>query len=1003
MTTKDALLPRIPVSTYRLQFGPAFTFLDAMKIVPYLNGLGITDIYASPCFKARKGSTHGYDVIDPNTLNPELGGEKAFNRLTAILKEHGMGLILDIVPNHMCVESEENLWWMDVLENGPSSAYADFFDIDWHPIKKELENRVLIPVLGDQYGTVLENGELSLVFEKGAFFVRYHDYKFPILPETYADILQQGADAARSKVSSGDPNMVELLSIITALGCLPAYTEKGEERLIERHREKEIIKGRLKRLYRGSPAVRSIIDEDISSLNGTKGNSQTFDLLDTLLSKQVWRLSHWRVATDEINYRRFFDINSLAAIRMEDPSVFQKTHDLVSRLVGEGKVTGLRVDHPDGLYNPAEYFRRLQRECFFRVRFAALARTRDKTASLDKALLLAEVRKEYEEGASSDPQFKPFYIIGEKILTKGEYVPEGWPIFSTIGYAFLNPLNGIFVDIERSKAFDQIYNGFIRSKPDYQDLVYEKKKLIMLALMSGEINTLAHYLDLISERSRYTRDFTRNSLKTAIMETIACFPVYRTYITPLVVNERDLRYIEQAITKAKGRNPALSATIFDFLQRVLQLHYPEKFCETDKTEWVDFVMRFQQVTSPVMAKGLEDTVFYVYNRLVSLNEVGGNPERFGTTLEAFHGKNIETAKSSPCSQITTSTHDTKRSEDARARLNVLSEVPDEWRSRLIRWSKFNKRKKPLVNGRMVPDRNEEYLLYQTLLGIWPFHPPADHEHEAFKTRIKNYMLKAVKEAKINSSWISPDSAYEEALSGFVDTILSRSAANLFMQDFNAFQTRISYFGIFNSLSQTLLKIISPGVPDFYQGTELWDFSLVDPDNRGPVDFKMRKKKLKKVMKGTALERDGLKNFAKALLRKPQDDDIKLYVTFMSLKCRNENRDLFKHGLYIPLTIEGSAKESVCAFVRILGEQAVLAAVPRFLTRLLKGIGEMPFGRRAWADTAILIPGEIPPGGYRNIFTGDLVEENKQNGKRGLLLSDVFANFPVALLRKQTLR
>jgi (1->4)-alpha-D-glucan 1-alpha-D-glucosylmutase len=1000
MSIADAYLPRIPVSTYRLQFNPSFTFLDAMKLVAYLNDLGITDIYASPCFKARKGSTHGYDITDPNTLNPELGGDKDFNGLATELKKYGMGFILDIVPNHMCIEDKDNLWWMDVLENGPCSSYANFFDIDWHPVKPELENKLLIPVLGDQYGSVLENQELNLVFEQGAFFVYYYEYKFPALPETYIDILNHVIETGRSTLPPEDPHLTELLSIVTALRALPPYTEKEEARIVERRREKEIIKARLNELCNQSMTTRHIIDETIRLFNGTKGDPGSFNLLDKLLGRQVWRLSHWRVATDEINYRKFFDINGLAAIRIEDHMVFQKTHELVFKLVEEGKVAGLRVDHPDGLYNPPEYFKRLQRECYTRVRFAKLSRDRNGSISDDQAFLRSGILKEFDEAASSDLQYKPFYIIGEKILTKSEHMPEDWSIYSTIGYAFLNPLNGIFVDTENSKAFDVLYSRFIGDKTNYQDLLYEKKKLIMLALMSGEINALGHFLNEISEKNRHTRDFTLNNLRAAIMDVIACFPIYRTYLTPEAVNERDLRYIDQAVAKAKGQNPALSATVFDFLQRVLQLNYPEDLNETDRAEWGDFMMKFQQTTGPIMAKGVEDTVFYVYNRLVSLNEVGGNPERFGTTLDAFHGKNIETAKSSPYSQIATSTHDTKRSEDARARLNVLSEMPDEWRNRLVRWSRLNKKKKPVVNGRIIPDRNEEYLLYQTLICVWPFYPQSDPDYETLEARIKAYMLKAVKEAKVNSSWISPDLGYEEGLAGFVEDILSRSTANHFIKDFIVFQEKISYFGFFNALSQTLLKVTSPGVPDFYQGTEMWDFSLVDPDNRRPVDFNARIKMLKRIRKGAASRNDGLRKFAQGLLQQWQDGAIKLYVIFMSLRYRNQNQGLFKNGLYLPIVTEGSAKENVCAFARTINDKAVMVAAPRFFTHLIKDINEMPLGRAIWTDTAIIIPDEIPGGIFRNILTDEIVDETVENGKRRLLLGDIFASFPLALLERQ---
>jgi (1->4)-alpha-D-glucan 1-alpha-D-glucosylmutase len=999
MDGDDLPLPRIPVSTYRLQFNNRFTFSHAIKIVPYLEELGVSDIYASPYFKAGKGSNCGYDVVDPTRLNPEIGTEEAYERFTGELRKRKMGQILDVVPNHLHVGGGDNAWWLDVLENGPGSSYATFFDIDWHPVKRELDNKVLIPILGEQYGTVLERQELKLVFDKGSFFLSYYDHRLPILPETYAGILGHRMEKLEMLLPEDHASRRELLSVMTALGCLPSYTEIDGARVAERSREKEIIKSRLHRLYKESRVVREFIDENIRIFNGVRDEPHSFDLLDDLLGRQAWRLSHWRVATEEINYRRFFDINSLAAIRMEEPAVFQKVHELLLRLVREGKVTGLRVDHPDGLYNPVEYFKRLQRECFLRVRLSREERARRRKPS-DEGDPESEILKEYAEMMASDPQFKPFYIVGEKILSKGEKLPEDWPIFSSIGYVFLNPVNGIFVDTANGKAFDRVYERFIRSRVSYSDLAYEKKRLIMLASMSGEINMLARYLNRLSERNRHTRDFTLNSLRTAIMEVIACYPVYRTYITRDGVNERDRRYVEQAVSRAKRKNPALSEAVFDFLKNVLLLGHTESSEETDETEWVDFVMRLQQVTGPVMAKGVEDTVFYVYNRLLSLNEVGGNPEAFGTTLDAFHAQNIETARSRPHALITTSTHDTKRSEDVRARINVLSEIPEEWRRYLTRWSRMNRRKKSMVDGRMAPDRNEEYLLYQTLLGVWPAGPMTDGEYRALRGRLRDYMVKAVREAKVNSSWINPDAPYEQALLKFIEAILSRSASSLFMEDFAVFQKKVAYFGMFNALSQTVLKITSPGVPDFYQGTETWDFSLVDPDNRRPVNFNLRRQMLRRLKERITRSGGARRTFLRGLVKTWEDGAIKLYVTLTALNYRREHRLLFDDGGYVPIGAEGSLKENVCAFARLAEDKAALVVVPRFLTRSLKGVKEMPFGDHVWKDTLITVPDGIPGDTFRNVFTGEVVTEVEREGKKRLLLGRVFASFPVALLERQ---
>jgi (1->4)-alpha-D-glucan 1-alpha-D-glucosylmutase len=993
---------RIPVSTYRLQLNHLFKFSDATSLVAYLHEVGISDVYASPYFKAKKGSLHGYDLLDHSKFNPEIGTEKEYDEWIDELKKYGMGQVLDIVPNHMSITEDENSWWMDVLENGPSSAYANFFDIDWKPVKHELENKVLLPVLGDQYGRVLENQELRLTFEEGAFFILYYDRKFPVAPITYKKILGFRRDELERQLGSDHLDLQELLSILTALEHLPPPTEKSREKIMERRREKEIIKRRLWDLYHKSGEMRSFIEENLKIFNGDPEDPRSFDLLDDLLNDQVYRLSHWRVATEEINYRRFFDINELAAIRMEHPHVFNEAHRLILRLIREGKVTGLRVDHPDGLYDPAEYFYHLQKGCFIQFCLREAFSSSPVGSRLDESDLEEAFSHLYDEEIAKQPSASfrmPLYIVGEKILIKSERMPENWPIFSTTGYVFLNSVNGIFIEMENGKSFEDIYSRFIKSKVNYQDLVYEKKKLIMQTSMPSEINMLGHTLNRISEKNRNTRDFTLNNLTTAIIEVIANFPVYRTYLTYEGVNERDQRYIEAAVSRAKRKNPALSATVFDFLEDVLLLRYPEAFKESDRMEWLDFVMRFQQITGPVMAKGLEDTAFYVYNRFVSLNEVGGYPERFGTPLETFHGQNIERTKFWPCAMIATATHDTKRSEDVRARLNVLSEIPHEWRESVIRWSRMNRRKKSVMDGQWVPDRNEEYLLYQTLVGVWPLSTMSEREHEIFRKRIKDYMLKAVREAKVNTSWISPNLPYEENLMKFIDVILSPSPHNYFLMDIENVQKKVSAFGMLNSLSQTLLKIACPGIPDFYQGTEIWDFSLVDPDNRKPVDFDRRRKLMAELKKKMELAGENLKEFARDLVREWRDGSVKLYVTFKALHFRRENRSLFQEGTYIPLLGSGDLKEHLCAFARLWEEKAVLVVVPRFLTRLLTPSDEMPFGESVWGDANALIPDEISGETFRNIFTGETLHRFTKNGEGALPLREVFSNFPVAMLEK----
>jgi (1->4)-alpha-D-glucan 1-alpha-D-glucosylmutase len=984
----DRPLPHLPCSTYRLQFNSQFTFRDATRIIAYLHDLGITDIYASPYFAAKPGSLHGYDIVDHTRLNPEIGTENEYNAMVAELHRHGLGQILDIVPNHMCVDSSENRWWMEVLENGPGSPYAKYFDIDWAPIKKELRNKVLIPVLGDQYGNVLEGQQLRLSFEEGAFFVYYYEHKFPLRPQTYVSILGHRLQDLQSLLAAESPDIAEYLSIMTALGHLPPYTETDPARIEERYREKEVIKRRFAALVSSSSVVREHVEENVRLFNGTKGEAKSFDLLDGLMNQQIYRLSHWRVATEEINYRRFFDINGLAAIRMEHYDVFQAAHQLIFRLIGDGSVTGLRIDHPDGLFNPVEYFHRLQRACYIRQMIGPVGTTPE------KELDLAE---RYDEAVLADPAYRPFYIVGEKILTKSERMPEDWPIFSTTGYVFLNSVNGIFIDGANAKAFDVLYEKFIKAMVNVQDVIYEKKKLVMLVAMSSEVNTLGHYLNDISEKNRHTRDFTLYSLRSALVEVIACFPVYRTYTNTWVVNDRDHQVIELAASKAKRKNPAISDFIFDFLKDVLLLKFPREFGDGDKAAWLDFVMRFQQITGPVTAKGVEDTAFYVCNRLTSLNEVGGMPERFGTPLETFHGQNIERIKFWPHALIATSTHDTKRSEDVRARINVLSEIPREWGERTRGWARMNKKKKGAVDGSEAPDRNEEYLLYQTLIGAWPVGPTEGSAYDAFIQRIKEYMLKASREAKVNTSWINPSMEYEDAIRAFIDAVMRPSPENRFLGDFLPFQQMVSHYGMFNSLSQALLKICSPGVPDFYQGTELWDFSLVDPDNRRPVDYEKRITILAD-LKQQEMETTGV-DLAWELSLAKEDGRIKLYLVHTALNYRRANRALFEQGEYLPLEAEGMKTGHVCAFARKASKACIVTVVPRFLTRVISGGGSVPFGKAVWEDTRLTLPMGEPGMQFRNVFTGEIVTAGSQGDKTSLLLADVFACFPAAMLER----
>jgi (1->4)-alpha-D-glucan 1-alpha-D-glucosylmutase len=959
----------IPTATYRLQFNRAFRFTDAKAIVPYLRDLGISDCYASPLLKTPAGSDNGYDVCDHSQLNPVLGSEDDFEAFTSTLSKHGLGLILDIVPNHMGIGEPCNAWWMDVLENGPSSSYAYYFDIDWHPVNPRLENKVLFPILEDQYGNVLEDGKLRLAYEDGAFFICYYETKLPLAPRSYSSILEHRLDRLTESLGKDNESLQELQSILTAISYLPVRTESEPEKLEERNREKEIIKRRIAALVQASPPVRGAIDAVLGEFNGTVGEPESFNLLDRLIEAQPYRLAFWRVAGEEINYRRFFDINELAAIRMELPEVFQATHQLVLRFLAEGKAAGLRVDHPDGLWDPAAYFRQLQQN------YALL---HDPTVNPNRM---------------QAPPW-PLYVVAEKILSKGESLPDDWAVYGTTGYDFLNAVNGIFVESGNSDALDRIYRDFIGRKIDFHNLINSTKKMIMLISLASEINSLGHQLDGISERNRHYRDFTLNSLTFAIREVIACLSVYRTYnnATTGAVSERDQKYIAAAVEEAKKRNPRTARALFDFIQDTLLLRNLHHFRAEDRPQVIDFVMEFQQLTGPVMAKAVEDTAFYAYNRLTSLNEVGGDPEQFGLSLEAFHSQNTDRQRHWPHSMLTTSTHDTKRSEDVRARINVLSEIPTQWGAALERWSRLNAEKKSPVDGELAPDRNDEYLFYQTLVGAWPAESFSPQEFADFRERIGTYMLKAVKEAKVHTSWVNPNEAYNHAVRKFVNEVLVGDPKNSFLSDFMYFHRRVAYSGMLSSLAQTVLKIVSPGVPDFYQGTELWDFSLVDPDNRRPVDFGKRMKLLEGLKQR---EKENRSSLIQDLLTGWVDGKIKLYVTYRSLSFRRSHRSLFEAGSYLPIDASDGTRDHICAFARQQGENWALVAVPRLITELVRA-ERPPLGEGTWGLGALVLP-ENAPEGWINILSGDELRTIPSKPGKLLPLASVFQNFPLALL------
>jgi (1->4)-alpha-D-glucan 1-alpha-D-glucosylmutase len=1009
---------RIPHATYRFQFGPDFTFAHALDLVPYLDELGVSDCYASPIFKARAGSSHGYDVCDHSQINPVLGGEEAFDTLAAALRQRRMGIVLDIVPNHMGIGDVCNTWWMDVLENGPSSDYASYFDIEWQPVKPELANKVLLPTLGDQYGRILEGGELQLVYEDGAFFIYYYEHRFPIAPGTYSHILSYQLETLREMLEPENEYLQEFQSILTALSYLPPNTERDPERLIERNREKEVIKRRIATLYQESPEVRDALDNAVQDFNGNIGDPRSFDLLDTLINAQSYRLAYWRVAAEEVNYRRFFDINDLAAIRTEDPDVFRDTHDLIFRLLTEEKIGGLRIDHIDGLFDPAAYFRDLQESYIFHRVRNHLARVRKNMPDDDTLRARVSSRVEawlasyHETDYSARPHW-PLYVVVEKILSEDESLPHNWSVHGTTGYDFLNTMNNLFVNSSNAEDFDRLYHSFIGYATPFSQLVNSTKKMIMLVSMDSEIYALSHQLERIAERNRRYRDFTLNTLTFVIREVIACLSVYRTYTTGAeAVLPRDRQFIEAAVAEASRRNPRTAGAVFDFIRETLLLEKLADFAPEDQANLILWVRKFQQVSGPVMAKGVEDTAFYVYNRLVSLNEVGGHPNHFGSQAEAFHQRNNDNQIFWAHTLLTTSTHDTKRSEDVRARINILSEMPQDWQTAIEQWRAFNADKKTHVDGRPAPDSNDEYLLYQALVGAWPLAahhddsglplpllvPSSSPEWETFRERIAAYMHKATKEAKVHTSWVNANLAYDAAVRDFVYRILGDDQHDRFLSHMRAFVSTVAYYGQFNSLAQTLLKITAPGVPDIYQGTELWDLSLVDPDNRRPVDYQARRAVLADLKERASKMGSDLVGLARDLLATSHTGAVKLYLTHRLLTFRRAHTSLFAYGSYLPLEVVGSQSAHVCAFSRVLEEQAVLAVVPRLVYELAGGAACPPLGAEVWGDTWLALDEEQVGWRYRNHLTGEVVTVEKQHdGTPGIKVAAMLNAFPVALL------
>jgi (1->4)-alpha-D-glucan 1-alpha-D-glucosylmutase len=922
---------RVPVATYRIQFNAGFTFEDARRIAPYLADLGVSDVYSSPILRARKGSTHGYDVVDATMVNPELGGEEQFHQYQAELQRLQLGFLLDIVPNHMAA-SPENGWWISVLENGPHSRFFHYFDIDWSPVAAHgrVVNKVMLPILGLPYGEAVEKKEIQLAWDDQGLHFRYYDRRLPLSPETYLRVLGECVEALPQHGVA-----MELREIVRPTGATDLQPQFLNSRF---------LKETLRRLYEQEPAFRRALDATIEKINGEAGNPDSFNALDELLDTQWYRLAYWRIASEKINYRRFFDVADLVGVRVENPEVFEARHRRIFQFVADGHVTGLRIDHIDGLHDPTGHLRKLQ------MRLAS-----DEPASV--------------EDTEAPPAGRHFYVVVEKILARDEVLPPEFAVSGTTGYDFLDCVNAVFIDPDGLSRLTEFYRSFTDMEASFDDICYQRKKQVIQELFSGEIRALGKRLGELSMHDRNARDFPPSELLAALTEITASLDVYRTYIRDVHPAQADTCFIRRAVAEARRRaGTALDERIFNFLERVLLVDPPSYILE-ERPRWQAFVMRWQQFTPRVTAKGLEDTAFYNYNRLISLNDVGGDPGRDGgdeDPLEAFHRRNERIQRDWPDTLNTTSSHDTKRSEDVRARLNVLSEMPQVWAREVRKWSELNAPLK--TNG--IPDPNEELFLYQTLIGMWPLEA---EEVETVPDRLRQYLEKALREAKTHTSWLAPNTPYEQSLMNFATSILGNDE---FRASFKRFQAKIAYHGYLNSLSQLVVKMTAPGVPDFYQGTEIWDFSLVDPDNRRPVDYDRRRAILKKIK--TAHERGSFD--LSTLMRRWIDGRIKLFVTWRGL-------DLLKrHGRLGDYRALRSDSPNVCAFVR--GDNVVVA-VPRLTTQICKP-GTPPVGE-VWTDFKLA---GLPSGTWKNAFTDDVLEIDGE-----VSLATIFARFPVTILER----
>jgi glycogen operon protein len=942
------------LSTYRLQLHADFGFAQAREALPYLAELGVSDLYLSPILAAMPGSSHGYDVVDHARIDPKLGSEQAFDEFGAARAEHGLGLLLDWVPNHMGIEGGHNKLWDDVLENGPRSRYASFFDIHWTPAREDLRERLLLPILGAQYGVALERGEIQVAFTEEGFRVKYFTQSFPLGAKSVATLLEASLKA--SGLEEEEYARLEAESILSALRNALARAADSDDAKLELFKEHQVTRQRIARLFAESEPLRTALAGVLGALNGSPGDPHSFDALDRLLREQSYRLASWRVAAEEINYRRFFDINQLAALRMESPAVFEHSHTCLLKLLGSGQVDALRLDHTDGLYDPRSYFETLQR------RFV-------ESAQLTPSAL------------SPDDQARPLPLLVEKILAPHEALRPDFPVDGTTGYEFAVAVRGVWIDPNAEARLTALYREHTGDGRDFATHVYESKRYVLRNSFSSEVNLLAQSLLRIASEKRRYRDFTWGNLKRALIETVSAFSVYRTYLregeSP---SEQDLACLDEALREARAREPELDDEIFDFLHEVLSLR--SAVTSEENRDHTRFALRFQQLTGPLMAKAVEDTAFYRYPRFVCLNEVGGMPDQFGTSIAALHAQNDARVRSFPLSMITTSTHDTKRGEDAAARLAVLSELPE-------RFARTLEVLRARVDTRAeAPSRSDAYLFYQTLISTVPFGWDGRTERAELSERLVAFMRKAGREAKLRTSWLRNNVDYEEGVERFVRTALADDA---FCAEIAGLVQEIAPYGASNSLGQTLLRLCSPGVSDIYQGSELWNLSLVDPDNRGTVDYETRRRALRLIRERLREHRVGdralwvgAEKLNEELLARYHDGWVKLYALHLGLCLRRARRELFLFGDYDALP----GDDHLIAFMRSFAGQRILCAVSRLSCRLTGGARPFAVGD-VWQQREL---NGIPEGRYLSLFDGRVLDV------RGALpLSTLFKTFPLALL------